>query len=156
MNPLTDLNQPCNIFIACNPLVGEALARETRELGFKVGSVMATGIETRGTLLDTYSLNLKLTTANRVLIELFRFRSNKLEDLYKPVYGFEWENLLSNSELLSIHSVVRNETIRDHRVVNLKVKDAIVDRMKKVYGKRPYSGSEFTGAVIFVLWKKDN
>jgi putative N6-adenine-specific DNA methylase len=37
--------------------------------------------------------------------------------------------------------------------VNVKVKDAIVDRIRSKTSKRPDSGSELTGAVIYLFWK---
>ena len=52
-------------------------------------------------------------------------------------------------------SAVDNPTIRDSRFANVKCKDAIVDRIKKKYGRRPDSGPERTGAVVDLYWKGD-
>jgi putative N6-adenine-specific DNA methylase len=38
---------------------------------------------------------------------------------------------------------------------NLRVKDAIVDRMREVRGNRPSTGAELIGAVINLFWKND-
>ena len=38
---------------------------------------------------------------------------------------------------------------------NLRVKDAIVDRMRDKTGKRPSTGSELTGTVINLFWKNE-
>jgi putative N6-adenine-specific DNA methylase len=63
---------------------------------------------------------------------------------------------LSVRSYFSVSSFVRNETIRDHRFANLKVKDAIVDRMNAIYSKRPNSGSSQEQAVIFLHWKGED
>jgi putative N6-adenine-specific DNA methylase len=38
---------------------------------------------------------------------------------------------------------------------NLRVKDAIVDRLRELSGKRPSTGSELSGAVINLFWKNE-
>jgi putative N6-adenine-specific DNA methylase len=48
---------------------------------------------------------------------------------------------------------VNNPTINNELFVNVKVKDAIVDRMRKQTGKRPNSGSELDKTVIHLYWK---
>lgn len=154
---MNTFNDPTNnIFVTSNPLIGDTLAIELQQLGFKPGKAVATGVPLKGSMADAYTLNMELTTANKVLVELFSFKARRLDDVYQNCVKYPWDLLLKNEELLSIHSVVRNDTIRDHRVVNLKLKDAIVDRMKKVFGKRPDSGPDFSGAVIFCLWRKDD
>jgi putative N6-adenine-specific DNA methylase len=39
---------------------------------------------------------------------------------------------------------------------NLRVKDAIVDRLREKRGTRPSTGSALTGAVINLFWKNEN
>ena len=55
----------------------------------------------------------------------------------------------------SITSNVSNETINNNLYANLRVKDAIVDRMREKTGKRPSSGSELNGIVFNLFWKND-
>jgi len=51
-----------------------------------------------------------------------------------------------------VDSAVRHPSIQDTRFANLKVNDAIVDRMKEQYGRRPDSGNEHKGASVFLFW----
>jgi putative N6-adenine-specific DNA methylase len=50
---------------------------------------------------------------------------------------------------------VSNPTINNSLFANLRVKDAIVDRLREKRGVRPSTGSELTGAVINLFWKND-
>ena len=52
-------------------------------------------------------------------------------------------------------SIVDNPLITDSRFVNVKVKDAIVDRMRDKCGRRPDSGPDKDKAVVHVYWKND-
>jgi putative N6-adenine-specific DNA methylase len=54
----------------------------------------------------------------------------------------------------SVNSVAENESITTPLIVNVKVKDAIVDRFRELKGRRPDSGSDFSGLVIQVYWKE--
>jgi putative N6-adenine-specific DNA methylase len=50
---------------------------------------------------------------------------------------------------------VDNPTIKDTRFANVKIKDAIVDRIKRVRGRRPDSGSERDRTVVHLFWKNE-
>jgi putative N6-adenine-specific DNA methylase len=39
---------------------------------------------------------------------------------------------------------------------NLRVKDAIVDRMRDKTDKRPSTGAELSGGVVHLFWKNDS
>jgi putative N6-adenine-specific DNA methylase len=54
-----------------------------------------------------------------------------------------------------VTSNVDHPSINNNLYVNVKVKDAIVDRMTRETGRRPDSGSELKGAVIYVFWKQE-
>ena len=56
---------------------------------------------------------------------------------------------------LCVTSSVDTETIRDSRFANVKCKDAIVDRFNQRIGKRPDSGPERDGVVVYLYWKGD-
>ena len=97
-------------------------------------------------------LNLKLRTAGHVLFEIDNFQAGDPEVLYKRLSRIAWEDYLLPDNFLSVDSSVRNPLIRDSRFVNQKAKDAIVDRLKTSYGRRPDSGPEKKGAVVYIYW----
>jgi putative N6-adenine-specific DNA methylase len=100
-------------------------------------------------------MNLSLRTAHRVLLHLKSFTAEDASDLFNRASEIEWERYIDENEYLSVHSSVDNPTITNPLFANVKCKDAIVDRIKDKCGRRPDSGSEMTGAVVFLYWKKD-
>jgi putative N6-adenine-specific DNA methylase len=85
------------------------------------------------------------------LIEDFEARDP--EELYNRLSRIEWEHFIDEDEYLSVHSSVDTPTINNPLFANVKCKDAIVDRIKLTCGKRPDSGPEMSGAVVFLYWK---
>jgi putative N6-adenine-specific DNA methylase len=103
-------------------------------------------------------LNLHLRTAQRVLYQLATFSVNTPEILYRKLNAIPWETLLHDSgkaAYVCVTSIVDNPLITDSRFVNVKVKDAIVDRMRDKCGRRPDSGPDKDKAVVHVYWKND-
>lgn len=144
-----------SIVVTCPKGLSPYLKLELVALGFPVISETIAGVETTGTIADTMALNISLRTAHRVLYNLETFHANDASRLYDAVSAIEWERYLDEYEYLSVHSSVDNPTITNPLFANVKCKDAIVDRMRKVTGQRPNSGSEMSGAVVFLYWKGD-
>lgn len=144
-----------NILITCPKGLPPYLKRELTALGFPLVSETIAGVETTGTIADTMLLNLSLRTAHRVLYHLETFHAHDASDLYDAVSAIEWERYIDEHEYLSVHSSVDTPTIVNPLFANVKCKDAIVDRIRKVTGQRPDSGAEMSGAVVFLYWKGD-
>lgn len=132
------------------------LAGELVALDVPVISEMITGVETEGTLADAMTLNLHLRTAHRVLFLLGSFSARTPDDLYRGVTAISWEDYIDADEYLSIVSSVDTPSIRDTQFANVKCKDAIVDRIRNRTGRRPDSGADCSGVVVFLYWKDDD
>lgn len=143
------------IIITCNKRLSPALQREVSELGYSPDRTFSTGVELQGSLNDCIRLNLNLRCASQVLFSLKTFRSNGPDDVYKAVVAFPWETVLDPQGYVAVTSTVDHFTVNNNLFVNVKVKDAIVDRMRRVLGKRPDSGPELDRTVIHLFWKED-
>jgi putative N6-adenine-specific DNA methylase len=146
------------ILVTCPKGVSPYLKDEIEALNFSVLTQLDTAIQTEGTLQDTMVLNLHLRTAQRVLYELEKFIVNTPENLYRKINSIPWENLLHDTgraAYLCVTSIADNPLITDSRFVNVKVKDAIVDRMRDKCGRRPDSGPDKDKAVVHVYWKNN-
>ncbi|MCH9023004.1 MAG: class I SAM-dependent RNA methyltransferase, partial [Planctomycetes bacterium] len=110
---------------------------------------------TRGSLIDCMTLNLYLRTANNVLYLLREFRCGSGEALYKQAGQIAWENILTPDEYVCVLSKVDTYSVNNSMYPNLKVKDAIVDRIQRKTGSRPDSGPQRHGLVVNLFWKKD-
>lgn len=131
------------------------LKQEVAILNFPITSTNAYGVQINGTLADAMLLNLNLRCAHHVLYHLKDFFCLNPEKLYQEVYQIPWENIIDENGYVSVYSHVDNPTITDLRFANLKCKDAIVDRIFKIKGKRPNSGPDKNKTVIYLYWKND-
>lgn len=144
-----------SIIVTCAKELPYFVKRELACLGFPVLAESQAGVETCGTLADTMALNLRLRTGSHVLYRIAEFPAVDPSGLYNGIKKIKWEGIISPDEYLTVDSSVQNPGIRDERFANMKVKDAIVDRMALKLGRRPDSGPERKGAVIFIYWVAD-
>jgi putative N6-adenine-specific DNA methylase len=143
------------IIITCNKRLSPYLQAEVEELGFKPVRVFPTGVELKGTVNDTIALNLNLRCASQVLYLLKSFTAADPQQLYDQLVEIEWESLIDFTGYFSVTSNVNNEHILTPLFANVKVKDAIVDRIKAKKGIRPNSGPEQNKVVVHLYWQDD-
>ncbi|MEJ5146309.1 MULTISPECIES: THUMP domain-containing class I SAM-dependent RNA methyltransferase [unclassified Sphingobacterium] len=148
-------NTPNKIIITCNKRLSPYLQQEVEELGFEIKRSFSTGVELFNTLNETIKLNLNLRTASQILYSIKEFKASNPQELYDELKDIAWEELIAFDGYFSVTSNVDNETITTPLFANLKVKDAIVDRIKEKKDIRPNSGSDSNKAVIHLYWKDD-
>lgn len=141
------------IVITCNKRLSPYLEKEIIELGFTPANVFATGVELRGTLNDCIKLNLNLRCASQVLYSLKEFACNSADDIYRNVSGIMWEKIIPGDGYFSVTSNVDHPSMRTSLFANVKVKDAIVDRMRNETGTRPNSGPSLDKTVVHLFWR---
>jgi putative N6-adenine-specific DNA methylase len=143
------------VTITCNKRLAPYLEQEVIALGFSVEETFVTGVRLNAAINDCIKLNLNLRCASQVLYSLKQFEANNADDIYNTLVAYPWENLLPDDGYFSVTSNVINPTINNNMFANLRVKDAIVDRMRDKTGKRPSTGAELSGAVIHLFWKNE-
>jgi len=153
MNLFTD---KAVIIITCPKRLAPYLEQEVMDLGFITEETFVTGVRIYGTINDCIKLNLNLRCASQVLYSLKKFEAVNADDIYNDLVNYPWENILPDPGYFSITSNVNNPTINNSMFANLRVKDAIVDRLRGKRGTRPSTGSALTGAVINLFWKNEN
>jgi 23S rRNA G2445 N2-methylase RlmL len=143
------------IVITCSKRLSPYLEAEVRDLGFELERVFATGVELFGTVNDCIRLNLNLRCASQVHYSLWEFTARNADELYRTLSEYAWENVIAKEGYFSVTCNVDNPTINNTMFVNVKVKDAIVDRIRAKTSRRPDSGSDLNGAVIYLFWKEN-
>jgi len=143
------------IVITCNKRLSAYLQQEVEELGFTPTRVFQTGVELQGTVNDTIALNLNLRCGSQVLYLIKSFHAATPKELYDQLVEIEWENLIDFTGYFSVTSNVNNEHILTPLFANVKVKDAVADRIKARKGLRPNSGPELNKAVLHLYWQDD-
>jgi putative N6-adenine-specific DNA methylase len=149
-------NTPTTIIITCHKRIAPYLEAEVKALGFAIDEIFITGIKLQGTINDCIKLNLNLRCASQVLYSLKQFTAHDGDDIYNALKDFQWESILPDPGYFSVTSNVNNPTINNSMFANLRVKDAIVDRIRDKRGTRPSTGAELTGTVIHLFWKNDD
>ena len=149
-------NQTSGITITCHKRLAPYLEQEVKELGFNIEETFVTGLRLNGTLADCIRLNLNLRTASQVLFSLRQFSAVDADGVYQEVFTYPWEDVLPEGGYFSVTSNVSNPTINTSMFANLRVKDAVVDRLREKTSTRPSTGSELTGAVVHLFWKNED
>ncbi|WMJ71913.1 class I SAM-dependent RNA methyltransferase [Cytophagaceae bacterium ABcell3] len=126
--------------------------QEVEALGYKVQTVTENGLFLKGDYRDCINLNFNLRTAYRVMWHLKDMHTPGPDQLYKEAKKFPWEELIDADGYISIQSFVKNDQILDTRFANVRLKDAIVDRINDKLGRRPDSGPDTSRTVIYLYW----
>lgn len=115
----------------------EILANELTAIGAEDIEVLNRAVSFSGTQETMYRANLELRTALRILKPVYSFRVNDEIDLYRETKKYDWDRFLNPTTTFAINSAVHSENFNHENYVALKVKDAIVDQLREVFGKRP-------------------
>jgi len=115
----------------------EVLARELSTQGAEQIVVVNRAVEFIGNIELMYKANYWCRTALHILVPISEFYIRKEEDLYKKINQIDWENYLDKKGTLSVDAVVHSSIFTHSHYVALKTKDAVVDRFRDKFGKRP-------------------
>ena len=98
------------------------------------------GVYFEGNHETLYRAHLWLRTGNRILLPLREFPVRDPQELYENVHKFKWETFFRGNETLSVDCTISGQKTPDlshSQFAKLKVKDAIVDRLREKKGSRP-------------------
>ncbi|MGY8695241.1 MAG: THUMP domain-containing class I SAM-dependent RNA methyltransferase [Verrucomicrobiia bacterium] len=140
------------ILVTCPKACSSYLRSELEELGYEVTREAPAGVFTKGTMEDCMRLNLLLRNGLRVLWEVGNFRAYDGERLYQKAVHMPWETWIPADGYVSIGSSIRNDTINNTNFASLRLKDAMVDRIRERKGQRPDTGNDSSKAMIFLYW----
>jgi putative N6-adenine-specific DNA methylase len=119
-----------SFFVATLPGFEKLCLDELSPLGLSMADIKLSngGIEYSGRVHDCYLANLKLRTANRILMRLATFTASNFRQLEKKLSDFPWELYLHKEALCEL-----NVTSRHSRLIHT---DAIAERFKKSMAER--------------------
>ena len=144
------------VTITCHKRLTPYLEQEVKELGFTIDEAFVTGVRLKATINDCIRLNLNLRCASQVLYSLKQFDAVDANDIHSNLVTYPWEKVLPDNGYFSVTSNVLNPTINNSMFANLRVKDAIVDRLREKTGTRPSTGSDLVGVVVHLFWKNES
>lgn len=116
----------------------EVLAEELRLAGVAEASPASGGVRFSGPLELGYRACLWSRVADRVLLQLARFGLQTADDLYEGVRSVRWDEHLGPAMTLAVDSAcARSPLFSSSHFAALRVKDAVVDRLRDRTGARP-------------------
>ncbi len=113
------------------------LIEEAVGLGLEEAREHTSAVRGMATMETAYRLCLWSRLANRVLLVLKRFPMKDAEDLYHGVLDVEWQDHMLADGTLAVEFSGHGSGIDNTHFGALKVKDAIVDKLRTPQGDRP-------------------
>jgi len=101
------------------------------------------GVGLAGPLSAAMALNLHSRTASRVLLQMAQGPYRQEDDLYKLASGLAWEDWFTSKQTLRVDVTAHRSPLKSLNFATLKIKDAIVDRLRDVTGDRPSIDTAF-------------
>jgi len=125
------------LYLTCPKGLEGLLAEEARGLGLLDVREHTSAIRGAGDMETAYRLCLWSRLANRVLLVLERFTMSNADDLYQGVHDVDWQDHLAADGTLAVEFSGHGSGIDNTHFGALKVKDAIVDKLRDRDGRRP-------------------
>ncbi|PSS59221.1 bifunctional 23S rRNA (guanine(2069)-N(7))-methyltransferase RlmK/23S rRNA (guanine(2445)-N(2))-methyltransferase RlmL [Pseudomonas sp. BBP2017] len=125
------------LYLTCPKGLEGLLAEEARGLGLEEVREHTSAIRGSADMETAYRLCLWSRLGNRVLLVLKRFNMKNADDLYDGVHEVEWQDHLQASGSLAVEFSGHGSGIDNTHFGALKVKDAIVDKLRTRDGERP-------------------
>jgi len=101
------------------------------------------GIGLAAPLSAAMVLNLHSRIASRVLLQMAQAPYRQEDDLYKLASGLAWEDWFTSQQTLRVDVTAHRSPLKSLNFATLKIKDAIVDRLRDVTGDRPSIDTAF-------------
>lgn len=115
----------------------DVLVKELEGIGAKNIEKLNRAVSFEGDMLVLYKANYLLRTAVSILKPIYSFEANNEHELYDNVYKYKWEKLVNPDGTLSIEPVVYSTIFTHSLYASQKTKDAICDRLRKMFSQRP-------------------
>lgn len=113
------------------------LVSELQGLGATSVKETVAAVHFEGSLEVAYRACLWSRLANRVLMPLHSFMLNQADDLYQHCNDIAWERHLTAAQSIAIDFIGTSRLIDNSMFGSQRVKDAVVDRIRRVEGERP-------------------
>ena len=124
-------------FASCLTGLERSLADELKSFGIERVRPLGGGVAFFCTQREALRACLWSRLASRIMMVVGRVNAGDADLLYAGVYDLAWEDVLAADATFAVRAHGSNEALRNTRFTALKVKDAIVDRMRSKRAERP-------------------
>jgi putative N6-adenine-specific DNA methylase len=131
-----------SFFCPCPRGMEAPLAEELGEIAqqsatLKVHNQVPGGVHASGTLTDAYRINLHSRIASRVLLRMAHGSYTTENDVYDLTLAQPWEDWFSVDHTIRVDVTAIKSPLRSLEFTSLKIKDAVCDRFREQFSKRP-------------------
>jgi len=113
------------------------LAEELQAIGAEGIKETVAAVHFKGSKEVAYRACLWSRLANRVLKPLHSFMLNESDDLYNQCNEIPWETHFSAAQSIAIDFIGTSRLVDNTMYGSQRVKDAVVDRIRRIEGERP-------------------
>ncbi|WP_441295277.1 THUMP domain-containing class I SAM-dependent RNA methyltransferase [Massilia soli] len=129
-------------FCPCPRGMEAALAEELGDIAqqsttMKVHNQVPGGVHCSGDLTDSYRINLHSRIASRVLMRMGHSSYSNENDIYDLVLAQPWEDWFDVDHTIRVDVTAVKSPLRSLEFTTLKIKDAVCDRFRDQFNKRP-------------------
>ena len=131
-----------SFFCPCPRGMEAALAEELGEIALqsttmKVHNQVPGGVHCSGHLHDSYRINLHSRIASRVLMRMGHSSYDNENDIYDLTLQQPWEDWFGVDHTIRVDVTAIKSPLRSLEFTTLKIKDAVCDRFRDQFNKRP-------------------
>jgi putative N6-adenine-specific DNA methylase len=113
------------------------IAHTTGSTSLKVHNQVPGGVHCSGTDTDAYRINLHSRIASRVLLRIANRTYANENDIYDLVLEQPWEDWFSVDHTIRVDITAIKSPLTSLEFTTLKIKDAVCDRFRDQFGRRP-------------------
>ncbi|HEX8601056.1 MAG TPA: class I SAM-dependent RNA methyltransferase [Pseudoduganella sp.] len=113
------------------------IAQTTQSPTLKVHNQVPGGVHCSGDLYDAYRINLHSRIASRVLMRMGVCHYQNENDIYDLVLAQPWEEWFGVDHTIRVDVTAIKSPLKSIEFTTLKIKDAVCDRFRDMYNKRP-------------------
>jgi putative N6-adenine-specific DNA methylase len=139
------------LFASCPRGLEALLAQELSGLGAAAARIVPGGVAFEGGPDLVCQANLRSRLASRVLREVAVGACRDEQDLFGLARQVAWERLMHPRLTLRVDTTAVRSPLRSLNFANLRVKDAIVDRLRETRGDRPSVDTRRPDVRVFVF-----
>jgi putative N6-adenine-specific DNA methylase len=131
-----------SFFCPCPRGLEAALAEEIGEIAQRsrtltVHKQVPGGVHCSGALADSYRINLHSRIASRVLLRIAHGSYTNENDVYDLTLAQAWEEWFDVDCTIRVDVTAIKSPLKSLEFTTLKIKDAVCDRFRDLYAKRP-------------------
>ena len=134
---MTQVSSQTDWLATCPKGLELLLAEELQAIGAEGIKETVAAVHFQGSMEVAYRACLWSRLANRILMPLHSFMLNEADDLYQECNDIPWEAHFSAAQSIAIDFIGTSRLIDNTMYGSQRVKDAIVDRIRRIEGERP-------------------